>query len=387
MTSPANGEITRINPVNGLLVDADLWAAAHDFHRFHQQRHALMLHGPGVAAGLETVAHDPPNRTLIIYPGLAVDPAGNPILLRKCERFTVNIRNAGNVYVYLEFREISGGARGPAGPGVSTHLREAYRIAESQTLPEQPHIELARIWQTSGDAVLADAPDPFSPLPDQIDLRHRIEAGGRARGAIGIGHARLEAMSGDPIHRALPLRLTQALAETTGFRARFAGEVWPAEAVGQCDVLYLAGQGPLSLSAADFQGLQDFLKAGGTVLGDGCHGGSRDAFGDTFGQLAGDLGYPPTAVERGAALLRDPHLFAAPPPGSAAGDLTAGQQPEGGAMIYCGGDYGCALDGGQAGKPLDRAAIRAVLEMVINIAVAAHARRRMVAFTADRKAP
>ena len=56
-------------------------------------------------------------------------------------------------------------------------------------------------------------------------------------------------------------------------------------------------------------------------------------------------------------------------------------------MIYCGGDYGCALDGGQAGKPLDRAEIRAVLEMTINLAVAAHGRRRTIAFTADRRAP
>lgn len=381
MTSPANGTITRVVPVNGLLVDADLWATAHDFHRFHQQRHALLLHGPGIAVGLETVAHDPPNRTLIIYPGLAIDPSGNTVLLPECERYTVQTDQPGPIYIILQFREVASGSRGPSGPGVPTHLREAYRIVESRTPVTDPHIELARIWLTGGREPIVDAPDPYSPGPNQIDLRHRVESGGLARGEITIAHAWLDSMPA-PIHPALPLRLIKAITDTTSYRARFIGQVPPAEAVGTSMLLYLASQGALECSGADLEGLRAFLDAGGTIVGDGCHAGADDAFRDTFNDLAYKLGRKLQPIDRNAPLLRSPHLFSAPPPGSAPGGLAAAD-----GMIYCGADFGCALDGGQPGQTLDRAVIRGVLEMLVNIALAAHQRQRMVAFAADRRAP
>jgi hypothetical protein len=381
MTSPANGAITRIVPVNGLLVDADVWAVAHDYHRLHQQRHALLMHGVGIAAGLELVAHEPSNRTLIIYPGLAIDPIGSPILLPECERYTVQTEQPGPIYIILQFREVASGSRGPAGPGTPTHLREAYRIIEARTPPPEPHVELGRIWLTGGREPLVDAPDQFSPGPNQIDLRHRVEAGGLARAVVGIAHAWLDAMPA-PVHPALPLRLVSALAELGGIRARFIGQMTPGEAVGAGALLYLANQGTITLAGADVEGMRAFLDAGGTILGDGCHTDAKDEFADTFNDLAHKLGRTLEPVTRGATLLRGPHLFGAPPPGSAPGDMAAAD-----GMIYCGSDYGCALEGGQAKKPLDRAHLRAVQEMTANIAMAAYQRQRAFQFAADRRAP
>jgi hypothetical protein len=369
MTVPANGALVRIVPVNGLLIDADLWGAAHDFHRHQLQRHALMLHGAGVAAGLEVYAHEPANRTLIIYPGLGIDPAGNPILLPECERYTVQTEQPGPIYIVLQFREVAAGSRGPAGPGVPTHLREAYRILEYRSLPQEPSIELARLWLTGGREPLTDAPDPLAPGPNQIDLRHRIESGGLARAEIVIGQAWLDAMT-VPVSTALPLRLVQALSGTSYYHARFAGQLPPAEAVATCTLLYVAGQGPLSLSGADVEGLRAFLDAGGTIFGDSVHASADDGFSATFYDLANKLGRNLKAV------------FGAPPPGSAPGGLLAAD-----GIVYAGVDYGTALVGGHPNQPLDRSLLRGVLDMTVNIAVYAYTRRRHHLFAADRRAP
>ena len=385
-TTPQNGSIVRVVPVNGLLVDAELWAAAHDFHRLHQMRHTLTLHGPGIAAGLEVVAHEPANRTLIIYPGLAIDPLGNGILLPECERYTVQTEQPGPVYILLQFREVASGARGPAGPGVPTHLREAYRITEHRTVPEEPHVELARIWLTGGREPLVDAPGPLTPGPSQIDLRHREEAGGLAQGEITVGQAWLDAMPA-PIHPALPLHLVQSLGAFSHYRARFIGQVPPAEAVGKCALLYLAAGANLTLSGADVEGLRAFLDSGGTVFADNCYAEAgaeigRDPFGATFADLAAKLGRTPRPVERGTPLLRTPYPFAAPPPGSTSAPMVVAD-----GLIYCAADYGCAINGGRPGQTLDRETIRAVGEMVTNIAVYAYGRQRATRFAGDRRAP
>jgi hypothetical protein len=385
MTSPLNGAIVRVVPVNGLLVDAELWAAAHDFHRLHQQRHALIMHGPGVAGGLEVVAHEPPNRTLIIYPGLAIDPIGNVILLPECERYTVQTEQPGPVYVLLQFREVASGARGPAGAGVPTHLREAYRITEHRSLPDEPHVELARIWLTGGREPIADAADPFAPGPNQIDLRHRLESGGLAVGEITVGQAWLDAMP-SPIHPGLPLRLVQMLSASSHYRARFVGQIPPAEAVGKCALLYVASSTNLSLSGGDIEGLRAFLDSGGTILGDCCYAesgdGGQDPFAAAFGDLAAKLGRSLKPIDRSTPLMQAPYAFSAPPPGSAKPTLLAAD-----GLIYCGSDYGCAITGGPAKKPLERETIRAVGEMLVNVAVYAYVRHRATIFGNDRRAP
>lgn len=381
MTGPANGAITRVEPVNGLLVDADLWAAAHDFHRHHLQRHALFLHGHGIAQGLETVAHEPANRTLVIYPGLAVDSVGNPILVGECERYTIQTEQPGTIYIVLQFREVAAGARGPAGAGKPTHFREAYLITERRELPTEPYIELARVLLTGGREPVADALEPSLPGPNQIDLRHRLQAGGLLRGEIAIGQAWLEQMN-RPVHDTLPLALVESLGAMTGYRGRYIGRLTPREAAGQCTLLYVASQEAIALTAEDSAGLRAFVDSGGTLLADGCHADKNDPFGETVMAIAAGLGRALQPLTRTDSLLRSPHRFAAPPAGAAAGTLLAAD-----GLIYCQADYGCALEGGRANQPLERATIRSILEIVTNIAVVAHQRSRQVQFSPARRAP
>ena len=70
-----------IKPVDGLAVTAEVWEEAHDHHRQGQRFHAILHHGSGVITGLEVMASDPPDTSVYILPGVAVDPAGQTIVL------------------------------------------------------------------------------------------------------------------------------------------------------------------------------------------------------------------------------------------------------------------------------------------------------------------
>ena len=47
-------QLKRINPFQGLVIDADTWKDAHDYHRDQQRLHLLTFHKTGVIEGLES---------------------------------------------------------------------------------------------------------------------------------------------------------------------------------------------------------------------------------------------------------------------------------------------------------------------------------------------
>ena len=63
---------TRIKPVDGMAVTADVWEEAHDYHLRSGRGHAALLHGSGIVAGLEVIASDPADTAVYIKPGVAV---------------------------------------------------------------------------------------------------------------------------------------------------------------------------------------------------------------------------------------------------------------------------------------------------------------------------
>ena len=79
----------------------------------------------------------------------------------------------------------------------------------------------------------------------------------------------------------------------------------------------------------------------------------------------------PQPVAYGHPLLTAAHVFGAPPPGAAEGDLQ-----EAGGLILSHADYACAWQGGTAAKPLTRETIRAAQEFGENLLAYALHRRR-----------
>ena len=66
-------QLKRVDPFYGLLIDADTWRDSHEYHRQAEQAHGLALHGWGIVAGLEVEEADPPDRSVWIRPGVAIE--------------------------------------------------------------------------------------------------------------------------------------------------------------------------------------------------------------------------------------------------------------------------------------------------------------------------
>ena len=96
--------ITRIQPFTGLVIDPPTWGAIHDYHRLHQRLHLISLHGSGIAQGLAVLPTDPPGGAVVVEPGVAVDDAGEVIVVPERERVTIDAR-AGSAYLALAFHE------------------------------------------------------------------------------------------------------------------------------------------------------------------------------------------------------------------------------------------------------------------------------------------
>lgn len=70
--------LQRPNFFAGLLLSADDLRAEQTYHRERTRLHNRLLHGVGVVAGLDVRSSGP---RILIGPGMALDPAGNEIVL------------------------------------------------------------------------------------------------------------------------------------------------------------------------------------------------------------------------------------------------------------------------------------------------------------------
>ena len=89
----------RIKPVDGMAVTSEVWEEAHEYHRQSQGCHALFSHGPGILAGLEVIASDPPDTSVYILPGIAIDPVGQTIVLPQPVAYDIGHEMEGLLYL------------------------------------------------------------------------------------------------------------------------------------------------------------------------------------------------------------------------------------------------------------------------------------------------
>ena len=99
-------QLKRVNPFQGLVIDADIWRDAHEYHRDQQKLHMLAFHNVGIVGGLEVVANKPPDLSVSIQPGMAVDPEGNIIIVAKTQRYRIQTPEKKTLYLIIQFREV-----------------------------------------------------------------------------------------------------------------------------------------------------------------------------------------------------------------------------------------------------------------------------------------
>lgn len=182
---------------DGLLLTAQLWQQAHDYHRQRQNIYYQSLHQPGIVSGLGVCLIEPPTeiaglykdkRWLEIQPGIAIDAKGNPIVVPQPLAFRVSSeapkKGFLTVYVVVEYVD-------------PEHLlnnnrqliQETFRINEKTTPPEANEIELCRILLERGsDVELSVNADVFNPGKNNLDLRYRQQAKVRSSRQIKIAY-------------------------------------------------------------------------------------------------------------------------------------------------------------------------------------------------------
>ena len=361
----------RVNPFKGLVIDVPTWADAHSYHRDQQRLHSISMHRCGVVTGLEVMAWNPPGNSVVIYPGIAVEPDGNVIIVSGAQRFYIRTEESGTAYIVVEYSEIpqemtqslDGGQAEPA------YIMEAYRLGEQRQPPGGPFIELARVKVTGKKAVIRDAQDPLTPGPNEIDNRYRLLAGSWQRGQIALA---LHDQPSSICHEEGILDLVQAINQTTDYRAYFKGRVGLSEEIRDCDLLCACGSDELSLTQEQETVLSNFLSRGGVFLAETCHveGQRAKSFSQSFASLAQRLGRNLRTVGRGHPLLKIHNLFAVTPSGLDGPAMLMEDQ----GMVYSDGDFGCIWAGGKWDKLMPREAIRDALELGVNIALYAHER-------------
>jgi len=185
----------RMKPVDGMAVTAEVWEGAHEYHRRHLQFHNLLHHGPGIVTGLEVIASDPPDTSVYILPGVAVDPIGQTIVLPQPVAYDIGHEMEGPLYVLLSYGESRPRADdGGDQENSPMYVYTEFSISARTTLPatpsagseQAPWVELARVNRRNREDPFLDAQNPAQPAPNEIDLRFRREIGVAREASVAV---------------------------------------------------------------------------------------------------------------------------------------------------------------------------------------------------------
>ena len=373
-----DAQVRRLVASEGMVVDVTAWNAAHDYHTVHQLRHNISMHRPGITSGLEVVAWDPPDNSIIINPGIALDSEGHTVVVADAQRFQLQTNEPGMLYLVLQYREVPAGeGRGASDSdgGPTNSVIEAYRLEERRELPEDSYIELARIDVSGDGSTITDSLNVVNPTANEIDLRYRQLSGPRPIAYFRIGVVPLEMTEeGHVPHSPGVMSLIRSVNNSTPFFAEFKGSISLNQEIADCDLLVIAGHQEFSLADEWTEVLKTFLDRGGVVFGEACRASEDNSspFRQSFIDLANALEKQLASVERGNRLLTSHYLFAQAPDGpDGSGAIVAGD-----GLIYSDGDYGCLWDGGRPNVPASREAIRSALELGTNLGVLSSGRVR-----------
>jgi hypothetical protein len=362
----------RMHPVDGMAVSAKVWEEAHSYHRLQERFHAQFGHGPGILAGLNIIASDPPDVSVYVLPGAAIDPQGFAISLPDPLNYDLGQAAEGLVYLLLSYDESQPRAMESQGQEVAPlYVQTGFTIEARPALPDTPHVELARIWHENRQAPVRDAKDPAHPGLNEIDLRFRSELQVlRPQIArIGVWYTG----SASPRHGRGAQNLASALSRRDGRR------VWVDDGIGNQDLgaytlVYLVAQGGFNLDASEVRALADYIKSGGTVFFESCRHdipGETPAADKAFVDALSAAGFKLDDLSADHALMNGPNFFATLPAGfEARGSLRQGR-----GVVFSTQDYGCIWQGERRSGPASREEIRSAMEWGDNLLTYALARQ------------
>jgi hypothetical protein len=317
----------RLQVTDGLLMTADRWRQAHDYHRRRQNVLYQALHQPGIVSGLgvhliPAPAYAPTKyrdgRWVQIQPGMAIDLAGNPIVVSQPIDFRITTKpvNSTPLMVYLVLSYVD-----PDTLNLQEQretVEETFRVDEKNAPPDALEVEICRILLQPNVAELACPIDVLHPTENQLDFRHRIQAQVRSQATVqmaqvtqGEANDAQQLAQLDALNAALS-SLYPALQGCPVGQTPLPGK--PQTTAADYDLLYLSSEHTLSLTEPEIVALKEYLNQGGTLLADVPANGA--AFAKSVMALAQQIGTPLeylNRLDRRHPLRTQPFLFAALP--------------------------------------------------------------------------
>jgi hypothetical protein len=358
--SPLMRGLTRFEPRDGIVIDAETWQVAHSYHVETGRGHNLAAHGVGILVGLEVVPVG--GSSLGVLPGVGIDPTGRLLVVPSPMRVTID---EGSSLTGIAFLILS---HTPGASDADGRVKEEAAVQIVGTPPDDAYLELARVRLTTGGSI-GYPEDPVDPRAGELDTRYRLSAGGHARGEITVAEVVLP--DAGEAHVGVASLLARAINLDGAYRARYLGPVQIGDALPDGTILYTSGNREFTATDGVTTWLRSILDGGGTLVGDGCHATPADPFGSAFDRLSRSVNRQMRRVVGGDRLLWAHHLFAAAPTGLTRTD--PGMILAGGGMIYIASDYGCILSG-TGDPPPARPMIHAIEEFSTNLAATARER-------------
>ncbi|XGW00349.1 MAG: hypothetical protein ACAF41_15610 [Leptolyngbya sp. BL-A-14] len=268
----------RLQVNDGLLITAQLWQQAHAYHRQRQNTHYQALNQAGIVWGLGVCLIPSPmdvaekyrgQSWLEIQPGLAIDAAGNPIVVPEpiAFRLASPLPLEGATTVYLTLRYVDPDQL--QGQGDRRFIQETFRIDETITPLAPGEIELCRIVLQAGqDIQLTRSLDAFYPGLNQLDLRHRPQAQSRPLNLVRVAQAVAPVNQPD---QSVAANLSYLLQSLEGLYPAMQGAAVEAVVLQESarfdyDLLHLPYAHLLALTAVEKAFLQQFLQTGAIVF-------------------------------------------------------------------------------------------------------------------------
>ncbi|MFW6358625.1 MAG: DUF4159 domain-containing protein [Chroococcales cyanobacterium] len=207
---PTIQPLERLHVTDGLLMNAQRWRLAHEYHRQRQNLAYQSLNEPGIVCGLGVgVIPAPPDvrsqyrdgRWVQVQPGIAIDLYGNIIVVNEPISFHVVSQNftSAPILIYLTIRYVD-----PEKLQVQSKseiIRETFRIDEKSSPPAELELELCRLLLPPTDSSsvnpieLRNATNVFFPKASELDLRYRLQAKARPQSVIRVAQVYDESQS------------------------------------------------------------------------------------------------------------------------------------------------------------------------------------------------
>jgi hypothetical protein len=371
----------RLQATDGLLVNAERWRKAHDYHRRRQNAHYQSLNQPGIVCGLGVQVISAPKqveakykdkRWLKIQPGMAIDLAGNVIVVPQAVEFRIATTVTGSdpVLLFLTVSYID-----PDELRQKQQLemvQETFRIDEKSSTPNSTEIEICRILLQPGEVVISQPAEVFFPGYNNLDLRYRRPAQNRPQAIVQM--AQVNHSDAECARNFFNLSSLLQAIESLCFNLRGmdeVGQVTLSDNLAAYDLLYLTGKQGLSLNSQEFAALKSYLDAGGVLLIDApadCQSLIDSVH--SLATLAKSPLKPLEELRRDHPLRIRPFLFAALPIiGKQAVQLLTG----GGIVLIIGSAWGLDRELG-----LPRMTIRSAHELGMNILNYGVKRRQLI---------